>query len=71
MWLWAQTAGENSKQNVQIHDADGVQAFLCVIYDTVGGLYLNSNTTSSRGVVSEPPAPYVPAEAPVTRHATL
>ena len=37
MWLWAQTANQNLKQNVQIQDADVMQAFFCVIFDTVRG----------------------------------
>ena len=35
IWLWAQTANQKLKQNAQTQDADGLQAFFCVIYDTV------------------------------------
>ena len=35
MWLRAQTANLEMKENAQTRDADGVQASFCVIYDTV------------------------------------
>ena len=37
MWLRAQTAKQKLKQNAQIQDGDGVQAFFCVINDSVRG----------------------------------
>ena len=37
MWLRDQIANQNQKQNAQTQDADGMQAFFCVIYDTVRG----------------------------------
>ena len=35
MWLRAQTANQKFKQNAQIQDADGMQVFFSVIYDSV------------------------------------
>ena len=35
MWLRDKTANQKLKQNVQTQDADPLQAFLCVIQDTV------------------------------------
>ena len=37
MWMWAHTANTKLKQNAQTQDADGMQIFFCVIYDTVRG----------------------------------
>ena len=37
MWLQAQVANQNMKQNGQTQDADGMQAFFCIIYDAVRG----------------------------------
>ena len=37
MWLRAQIVNQNLKQNAQTEDADGMQTFFCVIYDTALG----------------------------------
>ena len=67
MWLWAQTANQNLKQNAQTQDADGMQAFFFVLYVTQ--LYLNENATNKGGSV--PLSRHVSAEAPTTQHAVL
>ena len=43
MWLRAQISKQNLKQNPQTQDADGMQTFFCVIYDTVRG-YISALT---------------------------
>ena len=37
IWLRAQTLKQKSKRNAQTQDADGSQAFFCVLYDTFRG----------------------------------
>ena len=37
MWLRAQAANQNLKRNAQTQDDHGMQAFSCVMYDTVRG----------------------------------
>ena len=64
--------GSNNKTRVeievQIQGADGMQAFFCVIYDTVRA-YISTVILKFWG--SQPSAPYVSAEALATRHAAL
>ena len=50
MWLSAQTTNQKLKQNAQTQDADGMQAFVCAIYDTV-----ISQQTYSRLRIKRPP----------------
>ena len=54
MWLRARIANQNLKQNVQTQDADGMQAFFCVTYDTARG---NISTPILLIGSSVPPAP--------------
>ena len=65
LWLLAQTANQKMKQNSQIQDADDMQAFFCVKFDTV--MAFVSTIILSEVVVSEPRAPFVSAEAAATR----
>ena len=73
IWLGAQTANRKLKQNVQTQDANGMQAILCVIYDTVRGYISTITVLIEWGWGSELPAPYiyVSTEGPGTRHAVL
>ena len=62
MWLRGQFVNHNLRQNAQIQDADSMQAFFCVINDTLRCYISTKNTISSAGAAS-PKAPYISAEA--------
>ena len=66
-WLRAQTLNQKLK-NAQTQDADGGQAFFCVIYDTVRG---HTSTLLVLIGSSEILSLYVLAEAPAKRCAAL
>ena len=59
MWLWAQTLNQNLKGNAQAQDADGWQAFFCVMYDIFRGHISTLVLLTGGGAASPHPAKFL------------